>query len=67
MSVPVPAGWDDVPLAYLRLTPGYDAEARRARDLGHPVRLLDAGHLHPVVDPVAVADVVSDLAQRLTG
>ena len=60
-----PSTW--VAVAHCLLAAGHDAEARPARGLGLPVRLLDAGHLHPVVDPVAVADVVSDLARRLTG
>ncbi len=30
-------------------------------------RLRDDRHLYPVVDPVAIVQVVSDLAQRPTG
>jgi hypothetical protein len=66
-DVPVPQGWDGVPGAYLRLSAGYDAEAERAERLGWPVRRLDAGHLHLLVDPDGVAGAVADLARRLTG
>jgi hypothetical protein len=59
---PAPATWQARPSAYLALGDGYRAEAEAARALGWPVRELEAGHLHLVVDPEQVADEVALLA-----
>jgi Alpha/beta hydrolase family len=60
--LPVPAGWPDAPCAYLRLSAGYLVPARRARELGWPLRELDAGHFHLLADPDGVAGAMLDLA-----
>ena len=53
-QVPVPAGWDSRPCAYLLFGPPYDAMARDAAQRGWVVK-EDAGlHLHQLVDPDAV-------------
>lgn len=59
--VPVPGGWPDAPCAYLRLSEGYEGAAARAEGLGWPVRRLQAGHFHTVVNPVEVADAILEL------
>lgn len=59
--IPVPAGWPDAPCAYLRLSPAYEGAAARAEGLGWPVRRLEAGHFHSVVDPEEVADAILEL------
>lgn len=53
-SVPVPDGWADHPVAYLQLSPGYEAEAAEAADRAWRVESLPGDHLHQLVDPDAV-------------
>lgn len=60
--VPVPGGWDDHRCGYLVFSESYAAEAQEARRRGWTVRALPGGYLHQIVDPAAVAAVVSDLA-----
>lgn len=60
--IPVFAGWPDAPCAYLHFSAAYDADAERARRSGWPSRELAAGHFHMLVDPIAVADALVDLA-----
>jgi hypothetical protein len=55
------------PGAYLRLSAVYDAEVGVAAGLGWPVRSIDGGHLHFVVDEDAVADAIEELADQLDG
>jgi len=64
-SVEVPAGWARQPCAYLRLSEGYESETATAAELGWPTLRLNGEHLHMVVDPVAVADALDDLARTL--
>ena len=64
-SVEVPAGWAHQPCAYLRLSEGYEPEAATAAGLGWPTVRLSGEHLHMLVDPVAVADALVDLASTL--
>lgn len=59
--LPLPAGWPDAPCAYLRLSRAYEGAAARAEAHGWPVRRLDAGHFHTVVDPEEVAEAILDL------
>jgi hypothetical protein len=65
--VPVPAGWPPTQGAYLQFTAVYDSDAARARSAGWVVQRMSGGHLHQVVDPVAVADAVMGLARRVVG
>ena len=61
-----PSGWRDAPQAYLALGGTYAVELAVARRLGWPSAVLeDAGHLHHLVEPDAVAAAVLDLAERL--
>lgn len=59
--LPLPAGWPDAPCAYLRLSRAYEGAAARAEAHGWPVRRLDEGHFHTVVDPEEVAEAILDL------
>ncbi|HUR23588.1 MAG TPA: hypothetical protein VMZ73_06930 [Acidimicrobiales bacterium] len=59
--LPLPAGWPDAPCVYLRLSQAYEGAAARAEAQGWPVRRLDAGHFHTVVDPEGVAEAILDL------
>lgn len=59
--LPLPAGWPDAPCVYLRLSQAYEGAAARAEAHGWPVRRLDAGHFHTVVDPEEVAQAILDL------
>jgi hypothetical protein len=54
-SVPVPAGWDAQPCAYLLFGPPYDELASEARGRGWIVEQLPGKHLHQLVDPDGVA------------
>jgi hypothetical protein len=58
-SIPVPAGWDDhVPCAYVYFCQPYEAAAGEAWDRGWRITHLPGRHLHQLVDPDAVADVL---------
>jgi hypothetical protein len=63
-QVPVPAGWDDHPCAYLHFSAGYDGEAEKAAARGWPVRTLPGEHLHQLVDPAGVATALADFAAQ---
>ncbi|WP_343953667.1 alpha/beta hydrolase [Nonomuraea longicatena] len=52
--VPVPAGWENVPCAFVWYGEPYDGDAREAKDRGWPVSRVPGRHLHQVVDPEAV-------------
>ncbi|HEV3397664.1 MAG TPA: hypothetical protein VG693_00045 [Actinomycetes bacterium] len=64
---PLPAapGWPDAPCGFLRLSPAYDHWLAAAAARGWPTASLDAGHFHPLADPVAVADALLGLVARL--
>lgn len=64
-SIPVPAGWDDRPCAYLQFGAPYDETAADARERGWLVDKLPARHLHQIVDPVAVCDRLLALEAEL--
>src|SRR6266536_3493305 len=62
-SVPSPAGWDRVPCAYLLLSDAYRDAASDARGRGGRVEeIAGAQHLHLVVAPATVTDVLIRLA-----
>ena len=62
-SVPSPAGWDRVPCAYLLLSDAYIDAASDARAREWPVEeITGAQHLHLVVAPATVTDVLIRLA-----
>jgi len=54
-ELPVRAGWDDRPCAYVAFGGTYAAEAADAARRGWRVVTLPGGHLHQLVDPAAVA------------
>jgi pimeloyl-ACP methyl ester carboxylesterase len=64
-TVPVPAGWDDVPCGYLLFGPPYHEVAADARRRGWLVEELPGEHLHQIVDPDATADTLIGMAHRL--
>lgn len=64
-EVAVPAGWDDRPGGYLAFGDTYAEERADARARGWPVRTLDGGHLHMIVDPAAVTAAVLDLVAAM--
>lgn len=65
-QVPVPRGWDDVPCAYLLLSPEqYRPMADDAEQRGWATAVLDnAHHLSTVTEPDAVADALVALIER---
>jgi pimeloyl-ACP methyl ester carboxylesterase len=63
-SVPSPAAWDRMPCAYLLLSDAYRDAASDARARGWRVEEIPgAQHLHPVVAPATVTDVLIQLAE----
>jgi pimeloyl-ACP methyl ester carboxylesterase len=62
-SVPSPAGWDRVPCAYVLLSDAYRDAAGDAHARGWRVEeIAGARHLHLVVAPATVTDVLIQLA-----
>jgi pimeloyl-ACP methyl ester carboxylesterase len=64
-SVPVPAGWDARPCAYLLFGPPYDELASEARGRGWIVEQLPGAHLHQLVDPDGVARSLLAIAEQM--
>jgi len=64
-SVPVPAGWDARPCAYLLFGPPYDELAAEARGRGWIVQQLPGRHLHQLVDPDGVARSLLAIADQM--
>ena len=63
-SVPSPAGWDRMRCAYLLLSDAYRDAASDARERGLRVEeIVGAQHLHMVVAPATVTDVLIRLAE----
>jgi hypothetical protein len=60
----VPAGWDQVPAAYLALGDTYPAERGEAARRGWPVNTLAGAHLHQLIDPAVVAAEITTLMGR---
>lgn len=60
-SLEVPAGWSDLPSAYLAFGDTYADERARAAGWGWPVATLAGQHLHMLVAPDEVAEAVSRL------
>ena len=60
-SLPVPAGWDDRPGAYLAFGDTYGADRERAIRRGWPTTTLPAAHLHTLVAPAQVAGEIDGL------
>jgi pimeloyl-ACP methyl ester carboxylesterase len=64
-SVPVPAGWDAQPCAYLLFGRPYDGLASEARGRGWIVQQLPGRHLHQLVDPDGVARSLLAIADQM--
>lgn len=63
-TIPVPAGWDKRPCAYLWFGQAYDATAKQAGERGWILEHLGGTHLHMVIDPTAVAERLGTLVER---
>ncbi|MZD10276.1 alpha/beta hydrolase [Streptomyces sp. SID5785] len=61
-EIPVPAGWDDHPCAYLLFAPPYEDAAAEAEARGWRTARLPGEHLHQLVDPAGTARLVAELA-----
>jgi pimeloyl-ACP methyl ester carboxylesterase len=59
--IPLFRGWPDAPCAYLQFSSTYAPYAEYARQQGWPVRELEAGHFHMLVEPETVTDVLVEL------
>lgn len=64
-TLPEPVLWKSIPCGYLQFSRAYDDQADRAGRAGWPVVLLPGGHLHQVVDPYRVADVLLQLVAQV--
>ena len=65
-DVPTPAGWADLPAAYVAFGEGaYEVEVAEARSRGWPVERLAGEHLHQLVAPEEVGTVLEGLVRRL--
>ena len=54
--IPVFHAWPDAACAYIQFSPPYAWDAQQAKSIGWPVREVNAGHFHMLVDPRSVAD-----------
>jgi hypothetical protein len=63
--LPVPDGWATRPAAYLAFSEAYLPGREEVSRWGWPVRTLPGGHLHPLVDPQAVAATLDDILRHL--
>lgn len=63
--VPSPAGWRELPSAYLAFGDAYRHERDLAEGRGWPTRTLAGGHLHALHAPHEVADALLGLLGRL--
>lgn len=63
--LPEVADWPDAMCAYLRFSPAYDEDTRQAREAGWPVRELEGGHFHMLVEPGVVTGELLGLLQQL--
>ncbi|MEX2236917.1 MAG: hypothetical protein WEB00_05185 [Dehalococcoidia bacterium] len=64
--LPVFPAWPDAPCVYLQLSSSYDADRRRAEALGAVSLQREGGHFDMLTDPVAVADDLIELLNRVT-
>ena len=60
-DVPTPAGWAELPVAYVAFGEAYAAELAAAEQRGWPTARIHGEHLHAVVDPDGVAVVLERL------
>jgi len=63
--IPVFAGWPDAACIYIKFSVSYDWDAMQAKQTGWPVYEMNAGHFHMLVEPLAVADFISNAVQKL--
>lgn len=66
-TIRVPPSFPDAPCGYFLLSRAYEDAAAQAGRLGWEVIGMDAGHLHMLADPEAVADGIEALARNLVG
>lgn len=64
-QVPTPRGWVDRPNAYLAFGATYAQELALAQERGWPHTVAPGGHLHFLVEPVTVAELILNLVERL--
>jgi hypothetical protein len=63
--IPTSPAWPDAPCAYIRLSGAYRVPAEQADRSGWPVRTLDGGHFHILVDPVGSSRALRDVMEEL--
>ena len=63
-TLPIPQGWDDIPVAYLAFGDTYATERDQPEQRRWPVSTLSGGHLHMLIDPEKVA---AELVALLSG
>ncbi|MGY2873257.1 hypothetical protein ACVW00_000447 [Marmoricola sp. URHA0025 HA25] len=65
VAIPSPPGWEALPAAYVAFGETYGRERAEAERRGWPVRTLDGGHLHMLIDAEGVAETLAGLLDRL--
>jgi hypothetical protein len=64
-TLPEVRGWPDAPCGYLRFSEAYEGEEADAAGLGWPVAHLRGSHLEMLLQPIAVAAALLQLAVRM--
>jgi hypothetical protein len=64
-TVDAPEGWDERPSAYVAFGETYAAEILEAERRGWPTKTLEGRHLHMLVDPDIVTNVLLELIDKL--
>jgi hypothetical protein len=62
--IPNPLFWPGPLCAYLQFSAAYDVPAYCAQEGGWPIRRLEAGHFHMLVDPEGVATAMLELVEQ---
>lgn len=63
-SIPV-SKWQDTPSGYIRLSGFYKPYAEEARSRGWPVIERDVSHLHLLLDPGDVVEMILEITERI--
>lgn len=63
--IPVYAEWPDAPCGYIRLSDFYRPQAEEARRAGWRVLEWEAAHLHMLIDPGVVTDLILEITGRV--
>jgi hypothetical protein len=63
--IPVFSGWPEAPCAYIKFSESYEWDFKQAKQADWPLREVNAGHFHMLVDPLVVTDMIVEVVQEL--